>query len=155
MTGKFAEVKAGQVWRHHKGRFYEILYVAIDELAKGVIVVYRGVGENEMLPWARSLESFTGNAATESFHPSTLRQFPRFELVAESVEEWELGLGKRIDEVADSAARKLKARGEEMCAVEIKVGSALEPMPGMFCPACGQPQFKCPSGITCKNGHGY
>lgn len=24
-----------------------------------------------------------------------------------------------------------------------------------FCPDCGEPQFPCPSGIVCKNGHGY
>jgi hypothetical protein len=23
------------------------------------------------------------------------------------------------------------------------------------CPDCGEPQFECPSGVTCKNGHGY
>ena len=23
------------------------------------------------------------------------------------------------------------------------------------CPDCGQPQYECPSGVTCDNGHGY
>ncbi len=23
------------------------------------------------------------------------------------------------------------------------------------CPDCGEPQFECPSGTTCSNGHGY
>ncbi len=26
---------------------------------------------------------------------------------------------------------------------------------GSRCPACGLPQFPCPSGLTCANGHGY
>lgn len=26
---------------------------------------------------------------------------------------------------------------------------------GTPCPECGEPQYKCPSGTVCKNGHGY
>jgi hypothetical protein len=35
-------------------------------------------------------------------------------------------------------------------------GALVEPVElGTFCPECGLPQWRCPSGLTCDNGHGY
>jgi len=54
----------------------------------------------------------------------------------------------------------MNAVHEEQKAARAKHAPESEPVDeppsteGMFCGVCGEPQFNCPSGIVCKNGHG-
>jgi hypothetical protein len=54
---------------------------------------------------------------------------------------------------------KLAREVETMCDPDpIRVGSLRDPGVHRLdskCPDCGESQFQCPSGKTCKNGHGY
>lgn len=85
-------IKAGEIYRHYKGKLYKVLLVAVDTEAawiddaseitpKNLRVIYQGIGDNHALSteiiWDRPYEMFASDIEIEG----VLQK--RFELVQE------------------------------------------------------------------------
>lgn len=78
MQSENREIKAGQIYRHFKGKFYKIIGLATDSETNAKVVVYEAqYGANEL--YVRPYTLFTEKLNVAQY-PNTMQEH-RFELV--------------------------------------------------------------------------